>query len=214
MLYRSLLWLFGIYLLIGITKMILSAVFPGLETSDYSQSGIVELLRTNSFKAAVMILIAAPVIEECMFRTLLKPSHLDAVLFCASWLVYAAARFIPEEVHWLVRLLFLFIFLGCLTYIGVQLINPYKLRHLRVWLSKYYIVIWILTSIAFGLMHINNYVAVFTLNLPLFFHILPRIASGFIFGYIKLNNKHIVWSMAAHTLNNLVPFIILSLLYN
>ncbi|MCC4214749.1 CPBP family intramembrane glutamic endopeptidase [Leeuwenhoekiella parthenopeia] len=212
-LYHSLLWLFGLYLLIALIKTLLSTMFQEVETSGYSQSGITEMLRNNPFKAAVMILVVAPVVEECMHRSLLKPSHLDVVLFCSSWIVYATNLFIPEDVNWLVRVLFLFIFLGCLTYIGVQLFNPYKLRHLRVWLTRHYKWIWIVTSISFGLMHITNYVAVFTLNLPLFFNILPRIASGFIFGYIKLKNRHILWSVAAHALNNLVPFIILVLLY-
>lgn len=169
------------------------------------------MLQTNFFKAFVLIIIAAPVFEEFLFRSLLKPSHLDVVLFGSSIPVYATRYLIPEEVNWIVRVIFLFTLLSCLTYIGVQLFNPYKVRHLRVWLSRNYKIIWILTSVIFGLIHINNYVAVLTINFALILLSLPRIASGFIFGHIKLKNGHIIWPVILHVLNNLIAFTLMSI---
>ena len=207
--FKSCFLLFCSYILFALFKLMLSKIFPSVLNSDYTQSAIQEMLNSEPLRAAVMIGISAPIFEEMMFRTLIKPTHTDLVLFLTSWPVFLTSYFIPAEVHWFFKLVFIAIFLSCFTYVGVQLINPYKVRHLRTWLSRNYKLLWVLSSFAFGLIHITNYVDVFIINLPLFLHIVPRILAGFFFGYIKIKNKNLGWSMALHSLNNAVPLLLL-----
>jgi membrane protease YdiL (CAAX protease family) len=208
---RSLILLFGIYILLGLLRLLLVKLYPQFSQTDYQQSQLQNLLQSNPLRAGIMIILVAPVIEELMFRSLIKPSHTDLVLFIAAWPVFIAATCIPPDVHWFFKVCFLAVVLACLTYIGTQLINPFKGRHLRSKISSWYIPIWILTSILFGLVHITNYVETFTLNIPLFLLIVPRIVAGFIFGYIKIKNKHLGWSIAMHSMNNAIPISMLLL---
>ena len=209
--FKSLFLLFSSYILFALFKLALVKIFPEDAGADYTQSSLQKMLGSEPLRAVVMIAIAAPILEELMFRTLIKPTHTDLVLFLTAWPVFIASYFIPAEVPWFFKLLFTAIFLSCFTYVGVQLLNPYKARHLRAWLSRNYVLVWMVSSFAFGLIHINNYVDVFIINLPLFLHIVPRILAGFFFGYVKIKNKHLGWSMAMHAANNIVPLVILLL---
>ncbi|MGO4910932.1 CPBP family glutamic-type intramembrane protease [Leeuwenhoekiella sp. W20_SRS_FM14] len=202
--------LFTLYVLWAFLKFLLIQQFPQIRVSEYTQSNLFEMLANNPFKAFVMVLVIAPVLEEIMFRTLLKPSHIDFVLFIVAWPTYYIAYYvIPPDVNWFMRLVFIAVFLGSFTYIGIQLLTPLKGRHLRAWLSRHYIKVWLITSSVFALLHINNYVDTFMINLPLIMLVIPRFLAGLFFGYIKIKNKHLSWSIGMHMLNNAIPISIL-----
>ncbi|MFI8378091.1 type II CAAX prenyl endopeptidase Rce1 family protein [Leeuwenhoekiella sp. NPDC079379] len=209
--FKSLHILFSCYLVLALLKIAIAKIFSGNTASNYVQSNLREILVSEPLSASLKILIIAPIFEELMFRTLIKPTHTELILFFVSWPAFMALFIIPAEVHFIFKYAVLAIFISCFTYIGAQLLDPYKARHLRAWLYKHYKWIWILSSIVFGLIHINNYVDAFIINLPLLLHITPRILSGFIFGYVKIKNKHLGWSMALHSINNAIPLSILLL---
>lgn len=137
-----------------------------------------------------------------MFRTLIKPSHADIVLLLCSWPLFYLNRYIPVDVHWMIKLGFIAIFLFTLFTILRLLIPEERTSKLRGFLGKYYIIILIVSSLIFGLVHINNYVEGFVINAALIALIIPRIISGFMMGLIKVKNKNIGWSMGLHAMNN------------
>ncbi|MGB3774749.1 MAG: CPBP family intramembrane glutamic endopeptidase [Leeuwenhoekiella sp.] len=177
-----------------------------MNTSTYEQTFIKEMLNESPFRAFMMIVLVAPIIEEMMFRTLINPSHTEIVLFLIIWPVFFLLRFIPMNVHWGLKIGFTAIFIFSVTYICQQLIPKEATAGLRSWLLKNNLIFWILTSFIFGFVHVNNYVEHFTLNLALFLLILPRILAGLMLGWVKIKNQNLYWAMALHAMNNGMAF--------
>ena len=198
-------------MLYGILMTVLPKIISRLDLTIYRQEFIHTMLQDDPFRAFIMIVVFAPIIEEMMFRSLIKPSHIEVVLFLAIWPVFFLVRFIPLDVYWGLKLIFIAIFLFTVVYIGQQLITEEKTERIRQWLTKKNIVLLVITSLLFGFVHINNYVEEFTFNLALFLLILPRIIAGFMMGLVKIRNKQLPWSMALHALNNGFAFTILLL---
>ncbi len=203
---RSFFYLVGLYLLYGLLSTVLHNLFPNLDTASYEQSFIMEMLTENPLRALIMIVVVAPVIEEMMFRSLLKPSHIELILFIVIWPVFFLLRFVPLDVHWGLKLTFTGVFLFTVAYIAQQLIPRERTLNIRNWLCRYEVLIWIITSLVFGFVHITNYVDHFTINLALFLLILPRILAGFMIGWVKISNKNLPWAMALHAMNNGMAF--------
>lgn len=174
----------------------------------YDQEGIAELITSNPLKAGFMILILAPVLEEAMFRTLIKPSHFDLMLFFAIWPTVLINGFIPSETHWTINALFIIVLLFTLSYVLSLLIPEKYTLKIRAFLERFHISIWVVSSVIFGLVHISNYVDSFTFNLALFILTAPRIIAGFMMGWVKIKNGAIYWSMALHFMNNALPFLL------
>lgn len=194
--------LWGLYILFFLAMGILSIWLPELKDNDYEQTAIKELLQNNPLKLFVLACIFAPIVEEMMFRTLIVPSHADIILFISSWPVFIGLRFLPKDVHWIVLLAFGAIVLFTLYYILKQLIPPERTQRIQTFLHKHTLVVLVCASLIFGLVHINNYVDTFTLNLALFMLIIPRILSGYMMGWIKIKNQGLIWAMGLHFLNN------------
>jgi len=166
-------------------------------------------LQDNPLKLFVLAVIFAPIIEEMMFRTLIKPSHADVILLLCSWPLFYSNKFIPTDVHWAVKLGFIAVFLFTIFTILKQLIPEKSTLKIRNFLSRHSTVVLIVSSLLFGMVHINNYVDTFVLNAALIALIIPRIISGFMMGLLKIKNKNIVWPMALHAMNNGFVIIIL-----
>ena len=190
---------------------ILKTQFPEIFERDYEQSALRELLKNNPLKLFVLAVIFAPIIEEMMFRTLIKPSHSDIMLLLCSWPLFYSNKYIPADVHWAIKLGFMAIFLFTVFTILKQLIPEHRTLKIRNFLSRHATVVLIVSSLLFGMVHINNYVDTFVLNAALIALIIPRIISGFMMGIIKIKNNHIGWSMALHAMNNGFVIIILIL---
>lgn len=169
-----------------------------------------ELLKDNPLKLFVLAVIFAPIIEEMMFRTLIKPSHSDIILLLCSWPLFYANRFIPADVHWMIKLGFIAVFLFTIFTLLKQLIPDAYTARIRRFLEKHTTAVLIVSSLIFGLVHINNYVDGFVINAALIALIIPRIISGFMMGITKIKNDHIVWPMALHAMNN--GFVIIMLI--
>jgi len=202
--------LFGLYILFFICVALLQSIFPYLDLQKYSQDSIFEILKDNKLKAFIAMVVFAPVIEELMFRTLLKPKVTGILLFLSSWTLFIIGLFITLELEWYVRYLILIVSIGGIFFIYEQLISKKQLQKLKGFLDNHQLITLQITSIIFGFLHIFNYVDSFKIDSVLFLLIVPRIIAGHMFGKLKIENNHIIWPILLHAINNGVIFLIIS----
>jgi membrane protease YdiL (CAAX protease family) len=181
---------------------ILKAGFPEFEFERYQQTDLIQLMEKNPWKFVLMAIIIAPLIEEGMFRTLIKPSQNELIFFLCSWIFVGVISFIPADVFWIVKYGFLILFM-ILTFLFLKEYIPQTWQvKLCSFLGRHYKFIWILTSVIFGMVHIFNYVEGFQLDFLLVLLIIPRIIAGFFFGKIKIENRGLLWPITMHAMNN------------
>ena len=192
-------WVF--YILFFILIAILSIWFP-LLNSNYTDTFLRDMLSNNPFKLFILACIFAPIVEEMMFRTLIKPRHTDLILFISSWPVFLGLGFLPKDIHWLITLAFGGVLLFVLFYILKHLITENATQRIRNFLHNYTFPVLSIVSIIFGLVHITNYIDGFMIDAALISLIVPRIISGFLMGWIKIKNQGLIWSMGLHFMNN------------
>jgi len=199
----------GCYVLFFIALGLLSIIFPALDLDSYQQTDLNRLLEESPLRLVILAVILAPLIEEGMFRTLIKPSKNELIFFLCIWLFVIALALIPESVNWMIKYSFLLLFF-ILSFIFLREFIPGSWQKgICRFLSRYYYAIWMITSIIFGMVHIFNYVEGFELNFVLVLLIFPRIIAGYFFGKIKVENQGLVWPIAMHAMNNGLVFIVL-----
>ncbi|MCM8570557.1 CPBP family glutamic-type intramembrane protease [Gramella jeungdoensis] len=181
----------------------------GLDFNKYEQIEIFETLKEQPWKFVFLAVIAAPVIEESIFRSLIKPSVNSLKLFLCAVFYMIGIALMPEEGHWALRYSLLFGIIILAYYAISELIPPRIFLKVSSWLNKYYLLIWILGAIVFGFVHIFNYVETFQMDLVLFMMIFPRIIAGFFFGKIKIENQGMIWPILMHSMNNSIVLIFL-----
>ncbi len=197
------------YLVFFAALGILSILFPGIDLNSYEQTDLNRLLEEEPLRLMFLAVILAPLIEEGMFRTLIIPSPNELIFFICTWLLVISLAIIPEDVYWMIKYGFL-ILLIILSFIFLKEFIPLKWqRSLCAFLGKYYKIIWALTAVVFGMVHIFNYVEGFELNFVLVLLIFPRIIAGYFFGKIKVENKSLIWPIAMHAMNNGLVFVFL-----
>ncbi len=207
--FRNYGWMLGSYFVFFTLLGILQVVFPDLDILKYQQSDLNELMIKNPWKFVLLAVIIAPVLEEGMFRTLIRPSPNEFIFFLCSWILILTAIFIPVDVHWAIKFGFLLLFITLIYFFLKELI-PREIQYKACsFLSRNYISIWVITSIIFGLVHISNYVDGFHIDFLLFLMIIPRIIAGFYFGKVKIENKSMVWPIAMHAMNNATVLVFL-----
>lgn len=196
------------YFLFFFILEILNLYVFNLDMDKYQQTELFELLKENPWKFAFLAAVAAPVLEEGIFRSLLKPSA-SSIKFFICTLIYVCALFIiPEEANWALKYGLLAALLLFAYYALGELISENIFIHICYWLHRYYLIIWILSAIIFGFVHIFNYVDTFQVDLVLLLMIFPRIIAGFFFGKIKLENRGLIWPILMHSMNNSLVLII------
>jgi membrane protease YdiL (CAAX protease family) len=194
--------LWGLYILFFIAAAILTTIYPELAPEKYEQKFLNLLAKESPLQLFILAVIFAPIFEEMMFRTLIKPRHTDIILLLCAWPLFYINHFLPNDVHWILKIGFVGVCLGVLFYIVKQLIPAERTVKLRAVLSRHYIPVLIISSLLFGLVHINNYVDDFVINTALILLIVPRVISGFMMGWVKIKNQGLIWSMGLHALNN------------
>ncbi|RFN57922.1 CPBP family intramembrane glutamic endopeptidase [Marixanthomonas ophiurae] len=189
---------FSFFMVLGI----LSKWFPELINNEYKQERLLEMLNNQPIQLLISAVIIAPIFEEIMFRSLIKPSYEDLLLFISGWLSFLFMGFSEGLADWYIRLLIMFgVFIG--IYYVLQLLIPKNaLLGIQKFLGKYVLVVLIITSLIFGMAHIYNYVESFLLNAALFAMIIPRIVLGGIAGWLKLKTGVLIWPILLHFLNN------------
>lgn len=202
------------YFIFFVLLALIGTYFPEINFNKYEQSELFEILKNNPFKFIILAIIVAPIIEESIFRSLLKPTETHIKLFICAILYFTGILLIPEKGHWILRYTLLFATLFLIYYALGQLIGKRTFHMLCYWLHRYYFIIWIAGAIIFGFVHIFNYVETFKVDLILVTMIFPRIIAGFFFGKVKLENKEMIWPILLHSMNNsmvlifMLPFIL------
>ena len=203
---------FIFFLFLGVIK----TLFPEFDITQYEQTDLNRLLQENPWKFVFLAVVFAPIVEEGMFRTLVKPSPNEIIFFFTIWILVIVTALIPIDVFWLLKYLFL-ILLGVLSFVFLkQVISENLQQKLCTLLGRYYIIVWLLTSLVFGLVHIFNYVEGFEIDLVLFLLVVPRVIAGFFFGKIKIENNGLIWPILMHGMNNgtVVLFLLPKLLFS
>ncbi len=181
----------------------IKSFFPELDFNQYQQSELNKLVSENPWKLVFLVLILAPAIEECFFRSLVKPSQNDLIIFLCAFLTVFASFFIPANIYWLLKYAFLALFI-LLMFLFLKEVIPHKTQRKSLYfLNKNYRIVWILSAFIFGLVHIFNYVDVFQINLVLFLLVFPRMIAGYFLGKIKIENGSLLWSILFHAMNNI-----------
>lgn len=199
----------GCYFIFFIAIGFLSAIFPGFDLGQYQQSDINRLLEEDPLRLVILAVILAPIIEEGMFRTLIKPSPNEFIYFLCVWIFIFALVLVPENAYWMIKYSFLILF-AMVVFIFLKEVIPLKWQWSTCYfLERYYLLVWGLSSVIFGMVHIFNYVEGFELNFVLFLLIIPRIIAGYFFGKIKIENGGLGWPILMHAMNNSVVFLIL-----
>ncbi len=211
-LFLFLVQLFGLYILFFICVAFLETVID-LDLKKYSQDHLFKLLEENKLKAFLAMVVYAPVVEEFMFRTLIKPKTNELLLFLSSWSLFIISILLFIEIKWYYSYLLSagIICGGFIVY--KKIIQRTFLEKIAHILEKYQIITLQITSIIFGFIHIFNYVNSFMIDSILFLLIVPRIIAGHMFGKLKIKNGHIIWAIALHAFNNGIAFLIISSRY-
>ncbi|WP_299261631.1 CPBP family glutamic-type intramembrane protease [uncultured Aquimarina sp.] len=181
-----------------------------MDLQKYSQDSLFEILKDNKLKAFIAMVVFAPIIEELMFRTLLKPKIKELLFFLSSWTLFIIGLFITLELEWYARYLIFIVSIFVIFFIYEQLISKKQLQKFKNFLENHQSITLQVTSITFGFLHIFNYVDSFKIDSVLFLLIVPRIIAGHMFGKLKIENEHIIWPILLHAINNGVVFFIIS----
>jgi len=202
LLVKSYLLVWAFYFAFFTVLGILSKWFPELINNEYKQERLLEMLNNQPIQLLISAVIIAPIFEEIMFRSLIKPSYEDLLLFISGWLSFLFMGFSEGLADWYIRLLIMFaVFIG--TYYLLQFLVPKKaLVGIQNFLGKYVLVVLVITSVIFGMAHIYNYVESFLINAALFAMIIPRIVLGGIAGWLKIKTGVLIWPILLHFLNN------------
>ena len=200
----------GTYFLFFFLLGFLNTFLPELDLEKYQQTELFNLMDESPLAFILMAVIIAPLLEESMFRTLIKPSFTEIHIFICAVLAFIGLGFIPQEAHSLLKY-GLVILSAIIIFLFLQSLKPSRfLRIFRIILYRNYRLIWLLTAALFGLVHIWNYVEGWQFDLILFLLIFPRIIAGYFFGKIKVENGSLLWPITMHAMNNgIVVFFLL-----
>ncbi len=209
-LFRNYWFMIGTYFLFFFLLGFLNTFLPELDLEKYQQTELFNLMDESPLAFILMAVVIAPILEESMFRTLIKPSFTEIYIFICAVLAFVGLGFIPQEAHSLLKY-GLVILSAIIIFLFLQSLKPSRfLRVFRIILYRNYRLIWLLTAALFGLVHIWNYVEGWQFDLILFLLIFPRIIAGYFFGKIKVENGNLIWPITMHAMNNgIVVFFLL-----
>jgi len=154
-------------------------------------------------KTFLKSVIFIPIIEEFVFRAIQKRKKQSIILFISGILSFFLLLYSKKINIYLHIILFLFFLIFWFIYFfkfHKKKINPYT--------KKQSIYIIYLSSIIFGLMHINTFK---TINLQIIFPLilvtLPKVFDGFLLSLLRFKFG-LFYSVLFHVLINLIPFMI------
>lgn len=207
---RNYWFMIGTYFLFFFLLGFLNTFLPELDLEKYQQTELFNLMDESPLAFILMAVVIAPILEESMFRTLIKPSFTEIYIFICAVLAFVGLGFIPQEAHSLLKY-GLVILSAIIIFLFLQSLKPSRfLRVFRIILYRNYRLIWLITAALFGLVHIWNYVEGWQFDLILFLLIFPRIIAGYFFGKIKVENGNLIWPITMHAMNNgIVVFFLL-----
>ena len=190
------------YFIFFFSLAIAATIFPDLELDRYEQSGLMELMEKSPWKFALLAVVLAPILEEGIFRSLIRPTKTSIFFFFGCLFYTVGESVFPSEANWILvnAILILSIFIFCL---GLNELLPAENWKILIrFLNRFKIPIWIVSALLFGFVHVFNYVENIYFDMVLFIMIFPRIIAGYFFGKIKMENKQMIWPILMHSMNN------------
>jgi membrane protease YdiL (CAAX protease family) len=143
------------------------------------------------------VVLIAPLIEESLFRGWLSGRPRAMWLLAGSLALVGAATLLPAEA--LIKGAVAIAILLALP-IGWFLLRN---RQTPAWFARAFPLLFWVTALVFGLVHLSNYPQITPLALPL---VLPQIWSGLIFGFLRMR-VGLVAGMLVHGASNLLAIL-------
>jgi uncharacterized membrane protein len=221
--------LVGVHYLFLILAMIVMSAFSSLVNLDSLEHSIEDLLtNTSPIAFLVTLAVAAPIIEEIIFRFPLKfrRGTLFILLCILTLLVYLISAnfldpkldllpadtisdlegsgFIPNLSGVMVAMIFFILGLLCIFIAGMSTEMLSKTEKL---VSRLFPYVFYLTAMFFGYVHFTN----FSGDMKWFwipFLIVPQFMMGLVMGYARLRFG-MVSNIMLHAINNLIPGLIM-----
>jgi len=187
-------------------------LFSVMQKLDYQSTdhAITDFILENSiFEILLFSSVIAPIIEELTFRAYLKPTRVNFAVSLSLIAIIAVKVLLPIP-EWLFTstefsgllsyVVAIPVLTGCIAYLLKFL--PYRKKLLALY-HRYYIFVFYMSALLFGLVHItnfNNFKESWYL-IPLF--VLPQIFVGLFLGYIRAK-LGLLWAFLGHMLHNYV----------
>jgi uncharacterized protein len=157
----------------------------------------------SSFRILLAGIILGPVIEEILFRFLLKPKHKNFIIFTCFTLSLAFMFFLKESSIYSI----IFLTVGIASFL--LCLNNNFLRKTQKYLLNHYCSFFYLSCILFGFYHITNYTPLnYKLILILPVIVFPQMIMGVFLGYIRIKFG-IIFSILFHSITNIFPILVL-----
>ena len=185
-----------VVLLIGI---VISQVIPG---TDYS---LMQDMLSNLpvWLTLFLVVVMAPILEEGIFRLPLRPSVLSISISISIVLIYLFGVFSANlPLSFVVG----FMLLGFNVYLATRSLKVVRLQQLY---TRFPRLIFYLSAILFGAIHIGNYDSRVWAFMPLL--VLPQLVLGLFLGFVRVRYG-LSWAIFAHAFHNgcvMAPFLLL-----
>ena len=128
----------GTYFLFFFLLGFLNTFLPELDLEKYQQTELFNLMDESPLAFILMAVVIAPILEESMFRTLIKPSFTEIYIFICAVLAFVGLGFIPQEAHSLLKY-GLVILSAIIIFLFLQSLKPSRfLRVFRIILYRNY----------------------------------------------------------------------------
>ncbi|UBM61693.1 CPBP family intramembrane metalloprotease [Candidatus Sulfidibacterium hydrothermale] len=159
---------------------------------------LLDMLKGKSLLKILFLAITAPVLEEFLFRLLLKPSVKNLVWYVS----FFSAVFIFDLLLGKTKgMIFL---AGLLLVPAILLVKRNGLKRFQKWFLKHFRLFFYLSCLLFGMLHIGNFSP---LSWSLLFWgpllVLPQLFAGLVLGYIRMRFG-IVYSILFHFSYNML----------
>ncbi len=191
------LFLFVSYLFVTALDFILKSEY------NFSFLRLIDKLQaTNSnWYDFLYILIAAPILEEIMFRLPLKFNRINVFVALLTFYFFFYLRYADLYASFWGSQLIITIFFIAICWIVVFYVC--KNSFYKTISTRYFGFLFYILAITFGLLHITNFIEFVPKNLLFFSPIftLHQVIMGLFLGYIRVK-KGLIWSIALHVCYN------------
>jgi uncharacterized protein len=157
----------------------------------------------NTIKILFAGLFLSPIIEEMLFRLLLKPRFRNIILLFGFSIYMIIVSILKNNIKYLI----IFSLIGIITLILCS--NKRSLVKTQKLFLKHFNIVFYTSCFLFGLIHLTNYQPVspkLLLSMPII--ILPQVIGGSFMGYIRMKFG-IKYSFLFHSITNVFPVLIL-----
>ncbi len=193
---------FKLFIIVFLLSLPLNAVSNIISGFLHLQGISHDLKGMNQLKLWELVLLA-PVLEETLFRFLLKPTHKNIIYYFIILSFPLVINLIKGKYHHALIIVFL-----ALIPLMLLLKRSY-LKKVQKYFLKHFALFFYLSCLAFGLLHVTNFHPfsyMLLLLAPLL--VLPQLFLGTVLGFVRMKYG-IVYSILFHILMNLPGLLLL-----